>query len=141
MCRKTALIMLAPEMPRHDKLRDFHLAVERELQLEAETAEFTVSMEDISEEAGRGWLEAVEGYGHIGVGEPQLVTYLGIGSPSEVPSEQLRELEDLFGRARKNDKDAVAEIEKMRAGLPAAPSNSDAQSEGQQHDAEPQPMV
>jgi phage RecT family recombinase len=139
MCRKTALIMLASELPRHDKLREFHLAVERELENERADPELFVSM-DVPESAGREWLEAVEAYASIGVSEQNLLDYLAIETSAALNNEHLTTLEDLFGRGRKGDKGAATEFEKMRAGPQPAVAATTEPDVGQQ-DAEPAPLA
>jgi phage RecT family recombinase len=135
MCRKTALLMLANEMPRSDKLREFHLAVAGELEREADP-EFTVTIEDGSAEAGSAWLYAVEGWATLEITEPQLLQYLGIDSSADVTAEQLHGLETTFRRSRSGDLAALAEIEKMRAGPQLAESPAE-----DQPDAGPQPVA
>jgi recombinational DNA repair protein RecT len=142
MCRKTALIMLASELPRHDKLRDFHLAVEHEVALELDSPEFFVAMDDGSEDAGREWLEAVGAYASLGVTEQNLLDYFGINAAAEITSENLATLETLFRRGRNNDKEAAAEFEKMRVGpQPAVEASAEASVETDQPDAGPQPVA
>jgi len=117
MCRKTALIMVANEMPRHDQLRQFHLAVQREVEMETDGAEFVISVENRSEDAGAEWQRAVAAYSQLAITEDNLVSYLGLESANQVTGEQLSLLEDLFKRARRNDQAALAEFEVMRSNL------------------------
>jgi phage RecT family recombinase len=139
MCRKTALIMVANEMPRHDQLRQFHLAVQREIEMESDGSEFVITVENRSEDAGAEWQRAVAAYTRISITEENLVAYLGLASSNEVTGEQLALLEEIFKRAWRNDQAAAAEVERMRANLPALvpESESEQPTEADLHDAEP----
>jgi len=120
MCRKTALIMLASEMPRHDKLRDFHLAVEREVQFELDETEFTVAIRDDSDEASEEWLKAVEAYALLGIEETGLLGFLGIDNSTMVTDEHLDTLRKVYTQNRSGKAEAMADVEKMRVGPQAA---------------------